>query len=280
LSLATTGRCWASVAAASYSYVSRVGPPCASWAAWNMTRVIQLQCRQCGVLVMRAIAKHSTHACRPRCVTWHNPAPGLIQEAGPISVYREGIINRCKHFRRVATVPTPRHTHAMKSCAPTCSSPPVAANRIVPWARPLPSNLSAVHSCAFRGYAVTRSGRRAMLRASARAACAAAVRDGATLDRPLRVAVVGGGPSGACAAETLAQNGIDTVLLERKMNNCKVRRSEACAAARRTRVRALPRPSALTAPARACSPAAAPSPCAWWTSSTYRWTSSTGRSPR
>jgi geranylgeranyl reductase len=28
-----------------------------------------------------------------------------------------------------------------------------------------------------------------------------AIRDGATLDRPLRVAVIGGGPSGACAAE-------------------------------------------------------------------------------
>jgi geranylgeranyl reductase len=28
-----------------------------------------------------------------------------------------------------------------------------------------------------------------------------AIRDGATLDRPLRVAVIGGGPSGACCAE-------------------------------------------------------------------------------
>ncbi len=49
-----------------------------------------------------------------------------------------------------------------------------------------------------------------------------AVRDGAVLDRPLRVAVVGGGPSGACAAETLAKAGIETYLIERKMDNCKV----------------------------------------------------------
>jgi len=49
-----------------------------------------------------------------------------------------------------------------------------------------------------------------------------AVKDGTVLDRPLRVAVVGGGPSGACTAETLAKGGIETYLLERKMDNCKV----------------------------------------------------------
>ena len=49
-----------------------------------------------------------------------------------------------------------------------------------------------------------------------------AIKDGATLDRPLRVAVVGGGPSGACTADTLARAGIETYLLERKMDNCKV----------------------------------------------------------
>lgn len=49
-----------------------------------------------------------------------------------------------------------------------------------------------------------------------------AIKDGATLDRPLRVAVVGGGPAGASAADTLAKNGIETYLLERKMDNCKV----------------------------------------------------------
>lgn len=51
---------------------------------------------------------------------------------------------------------------------------------------------------------------------------AAIIKDGATLDRKLRVAVIGGGPSGACAAETLAKNGIEAFLIERKMDNCKV----------------------------------------------------------
>jgi len=44
---------------------------------------------------------------------------------------------------------------------------------------------------------------------------------GKTLDRPLRVAVVGGGPSGSCAAEVLAKGGCETYLIERKMDNCK-----------------------------------------------------------
>jgi geranylgeranyl reductase len=44
---------------------------------------------------------------------------------------------------------------------------------------------------------------------------------GAPLGRKLKVAVVGGGPAGACAAETLAKGGIETYLIERKMDNCK-----------------------------------------------------------
>ncbi|KAI8476851.1 MAG: geranylgeranyl reductase [Monoraphidium minutum] len=48
-----------------------------------------------------------------------------------------------------------------------------------------------------------------------------AIKDGASLDRPLRVAVIGGGPSGACAAETLAAGGVEATLIERKMDNCK-----------------------------------------------------------
>ena len=63
--------------------------------------------------------------------------------------------------------------------------------------------------------------------ASRRAAlliAAATVKDGAKLDRKLRVAVIGGGPSGACAAETLAEGGVETFLIERKMDNCKVSR--------------------------------------------------------
>jgi len=50
----------------------------------------------------------------------------------------------------------------------------------------------------------------------------AVVADGAPLDRKLRVAVIGGGPSGACAAETLAKGGCEVFLIERKMDNCKV----------------------------------------------------------
>lgn len=37
----------------------------------------------------------------------------------------------------------------------------------------------------------------------------------------LRVAVVGGGPAGSCAAEALAKGGVETFLFERKMDNCK-----------------------------------------------------------
>lgn len=50
-----------------------------------------------------------------------------------------------------------------------------------------------------------------------------AVSDSSTsLDMKYKVAVVGGGPSGACAAEIFAQEkGIDTVMFERKMDNAK-----------------------------------------------------------
>lgn len=42
------------------------------------------------------------------------------------------------------------------------------------------------------------------------------------LEMKYKVAVVGGGPSGACAAEIFAQEkNIDTVLFERKMDNAK-----------------------------------------------------------
>lgn len=39
--------------------------------------------------------------------------------------------------------------------------------------------------------------------------------------RNLRVAVVGGGPAGGSAAETLARGGVETFLFERKLDNCK-----------------------------------------------------------
>lgn len=42
------------------------------------------------------------------------------------------------------------------------------------------------------------------------------------LEMKYKVAVVGGGPSGACAAEIFAQEkGIDTILFERKLDNAK-----------------------------------------------------------
>jgi len=46
--------------------------------------------------------------------------------------------------------------------------------------------------------------------------------NGSTMDMRYKIAVIGGGPSGACAAEIFAkQKGIDTVLFERKMDNAK-----------------------------------------------------------
>lgn len=49
-----------------------------------------------------------------------------------------------------------------------------------------------------------------------------AVKSTSALDMKYKVAVVGGGPSGACAAEIFAQEkGIDTVMFERKLDNAK-----------------------------------------------------------
>lgn len=41
------------------------------------------------------------------------------------------------------------------------------------------------------------------------------------INRNLRVAVIGGGPAGGSAAETLTKGGIETFLIERKLDNCK-----------------------------------------------------------
>jgi len=72
------------------------------------------------------------------------------------------------------------------------------------------------------------AGQRAALKASSRplavstgAKRVTVVAGTVPLNRKLRVAVVGGGPSGACAADTLASAGIETFLIERKMDNCK-----------------------------------------------------------
>ena len=81
------------------------------------------------------------------------------------------------------------------------------------------ANTSFASPAAFAPKALRPTG--AVSRRALQTVCAA-IRDGQTLDRPLRVAVIGGGPSGACAAETLAAAGIETVLIERKLDNCKV----------------------------------------------------------
>lgn len=41
------------------------------------------------------------------------------------------------------------------------------------------------------------------------------------MDMKIKVAVVGGGPAGSCAAEALAKGGIETYIIERKMDNAK-----------------------------------------------------------
>mmetsp|Transcript_39110 Transcript_39110/g.54313 ORF Transcript_39110/g.54313 Transcript_39110/m.54313 type:complete len:500 (+) Transcript_39110:115-1614(+) len=61
----------------------------------------------------------------------------------------------------------------------------------------------------------------AVSNSNARSLTLEVVAAGAPLGRKLRVAVVGGGPSGACTAETLAKGGCETFLIERKMDNCK-----------------------------------------------------------
>jgi len=87
----------------------------------------------------------------------------------------------------------------------------------------LPLQPALTHS-GFRGAAAPRSAGNRSRSSSSRASmvCSAGIKDGEKLDRPLRVAVVGGGPSGSCTAETLAKGGVETFLIERKMDNCKV----------------------------------------------------------
>lgn len=81
-----------------------------------------------------------------------------------------------------------------------------------------PASLSSIRSQSLNGSPLC--SRRVF--AGASVAAVTPVRFGASsIDMKLRVAVVGGGPAGACAAETLAESGIDTYLFERKMDNCK-----------------------------------------------------------
>ncbi|KAJ9532011.1 hypothetical protein QJQ45_003703 [Haematococcus lacustris] len=107
-----------------------------------------------------------------------------------------------------------------RSQAQACNVRPTAMRTVAPIAKPASTS-------AFAGQQVSAAPVASSRRAGSRSlvqAVQAAVRDGQVLDRPLRVAVVGGGPSGACAAETLAKGGVETYLIERKLDNCKVAR--------------------------------------------------------
>ncbi|GFH23015.1 geranylgeranyl diphosphate reductase, partial [Haematococcus lacustris] len=104
-----------------------------------------------------------------------------------------------------------------RSQAQACNVRPTAMRTVAPIAKPASTS-------AFAGQQVSAAPVASSRRAGSRSlvqAVQAAVRDGQVLDRPLRVAVVGGGPSGACAAETLAKGGVETYLIERKLDNCK-----------------------------------------------------------
>lgn len=100
------------------------------------------------------------------------------------------------------------------------------AGHFVPFSGPTPRSCSVQQSAApFSGQSVQLSvgvvaGRTPVPRGLVQAV--QAIKDGETLTRPLRVAVIGGGPSGACCAETLAKGGVETFLIERKLDNCKV----------------------------------------------------------
>lgn len=114
-------------------------------------------------------------------------------------------------------------TAASRSAAASCSGRTMAPV-VLARGRTVQVAAAARQQGTFGGKAVAQRVSLAATRRAGRALVQAvyAVKDGAVLDRPLRVAVIGGGPSGACAAETLAAKGIETYLIERKMDNCKV----------------------------------------------------------
>ena len=98
-------------------------------------------------------------------------------------------------------VKAPVATATRQSTKMASAKPFLAGQRLQGKNLPMAMNLNKVQKASGRGLAVQVS----------------AVKDGTVLDRPLRVAVIGGGPSGACAAETLAKGGVETFLIERKM---------------------------------------------------------------
>ena len=113
----------------------------------------------------------------------------------------------------------------VSACRQCCRSPQAAKqpSRSVPCGAPINSSSNAriAFSSSMAGQKLKASQHSGRAERAA-ALLVSAVKDGAVLDRKLRVAVIGGGPSGACTAETLAKGGIETFLIERKLDNCKV----------------------------------------------------------
>ena len=109
------------------------------------------------------------------------------------------------------------HVNTTKQCLHSSPAPSLASRQISG------RRASTSSRSQFAGQRVAFRARQCTKARQQSAMVVRAVKDGAVLDRPLRVAVIGGGPSGACTAETLAKSGIETFLLERKMDNCKVK---------------------------------------------------------
>ena len=135
----------------------------------------------------------------------------------------------CEHPCKLFTMASGLLLHTGSTCLlrravkepARCSSSPAAA-AVQPAVCSVPAQPGNLRPC-FQGQSLgsSRSSRRQQAQRSS-TLTVYAIKDGATLDRPLRVAVVGGGPGGASCAHTLAENGIETFLFERKMDNCKV----------------------------------------------------------
>eukprot|EP00955_Chlamydomonas_euryale_P084424 363965-Chlamydomonas_euryale.AAC.7 len=139
--------------------------------------------------------------------------------------------------------PTASISGVRREAASGAARVPAAGRRtMAPVVAPAPSMAASTTA---RAATKPSTGRRA-----AAGVTAAAIPDGAKLsDRKLRVAVIGGGPSGACAAETLAEGGVETFLFERKMDNCKGGRSHLAGRSQRAPAR-LPKQRVVSANTR------------------------------
>lgn len=117
---------------------------------------------------------------------------------------------------------TTRTAQTVARAAPTVATPPaVAPSSPGVWGATVAASLAGLVTGLSRRPQAARPARKThgrSLRGARVVVCA-----GATLPegRKLRVAVVGGGPAGASAADQLAKDGVETYLIERKMDNCK-----------------------------------------------------------